>query len=169
MRARLSRLSALACVPALLLGGPGCGIILGYGTPQPVKVVTNPEGAKVSYNGIPFDESVTPCVLHLHPSKEYTIQAVLGEQKGQGYVKKQIRIPVAVMDGVFTLGIGLLIDYLSGSLYSLTPSVVLNLGKSPPPSGSSASSGSGQKDLAPCPICGEPRGDETPCPYCGMD
>ncbi len=23
--------------------------------------------------------------------------------------------------------------------------------------------------LAPCPICGEPRGDVSPCPYCGMD
>lgn len=27
----------------------------------------------------------------------------------------------------------------------------------------------GNADLAPCPICGEPRGDEDPCPHCGMD
>lgn len=23
--------------------------------------------------------------------------------------------------------------------------------------------------LAPCAICGEPRGDATPCPHCGME
>lgn len=25
------------------------------------------------------------------------------------------------------------------------------------------------QNLAPCPICGEPRGDQSPCPHCGMD
>jgi hypothetical protein len=25
-----------------------------------------------------------------------------------------------------------------------------------------------QAPLKPCPICGEPRGDESPCPHCGM-
>ena len=28
---------------------------------------------------------------------------------------------------------------------------------------------SDEPTLAPCPICGEPRGDETPCPHCGLD
>lgn len=27
----------------------------------------------------------------------------------------------------------------------------------------------GGPEKAPCPVCGEPRGDETPCPHCGMD
>ena len=24
-------------------------------------------------------------------------------------------------------------------------------------------------ELAPCPFCGEPRGDASPCPHCGTD
>lgn len=29
--------------------------------------------------------------------------------------------------------------------------------------------GSEEGALAPCSVCGEPRGDASPCPHCGMD
>lgn len=34
---------------------------------------------------------------------------------------------------------------------------------------SEAAADASEPELAPCPICGEPRGDETPCPHCGLD
>lgn len=171
MRKAFRSLTVMVCV--LTLSTSGCGLILGYGGPQPVDVITTPEGAELIVDGVAFDGGKTPTQVLLHPKSEHNIEARLPDgSRGQTYISKKIRIPVVVMDGVFTLAIGLLIDYLSGSLYEVETPIQINLGKAPPPAPPTpppSTSNGPATDAAPCSICGEPRGDVTPCPHCGME
>lgn len=151
----MRRLLLLACLALL----PGCGVILGYAGAQPLQVSTDPPGAAVFVNEVAHP-AVTPCTLELSPQETYFLRVVLGDRKGHRNVHKGLRVGVAVCDGVFTLGLGLLVDYFTGALYGFEPAVGFDLTR--------------RQDLAPapkaapCPICGEPRGDTTPCPHCGM-
>lgn len=137
---------------------PGCGVILGYAGDQPLSVATDPAGAAVFVNEV-AETAVTPCTLQLRPTQTYFLRVVLGDRKGHRSVHKGLRVGVAVCDGVFTLGIGLLVDYFTGALYWFEPAVHFDLNRRPEPETARA---------APCPICGEPRGAADPCPHCGM-
>jgi hypothetical protein len=165
----------LATVAALCLSTSGCGLIFGYGAPQPVTVVTTPEGASLTVDGVPHTEGLSPTTVLLHPKDDHTIAAKLPDgSAGQTHIGKILRTDVVILDGILTLGIGLLVDYLSGSLYMFKPSVQINLGKAPPPRPASpppstTTSGGPAPGAAPCAICDEPRGDVTPCPHCGME
>ncbi len=175
-----AKILTLPLALVLLLGAPGCGLVLGYGGPQPVNVTTNPEGAELIVDGMPHAEKA-PTTVYLHPKKTHQLRARTPDGKeGATAISKTVRIDVVVLDAVLTLGIGILVDFLSGSLYRLNSPVQINLGSAPPVSAAdngggaaSGSSGAGATgpaaDAAPCPICNEPRGDVTPCPHCGLE
>lgn len=157
----------------------GCGVIRGYGKPQPVQVVTVPEGATLVIDGVPW-ATPAPCEVLLHPKSNHHIVAKTADGKsGATTINKKIRTDVVILDGVLTLGIGLLVDYLSGSLYELQPAVAINLGSAParptqPAAGGTTTTTTTTNvvpaaDAAPCSICGEPRGDVARCPHCGME
>ncbi len=172
----MAKFLSLALAVALVLNSSGCGLILGYGGLQPVQVTTNPEGAELIADGVP-QEQRAPTQVMLHPKTEHTITARTEDGKtGATHIGKTVRIDVVVLDAVLTLGIGLLVDYMSGSLYKLRSPVNINLGTAPPPTAgvtATPAAGTGTAapaaDAAPCPICNEPRGDVSPCPHCGMD
>lgn len=161
----------LAVVLALVLalGSPGCGVILGYAGPQPVQVTTDPTGAAVFVGGIQQDQ-LSPTTVGINPKKPERIRAVLGDLKNETSVGRELRVGVLLCDFFFSLGIGALVDYLTGAMYAPSPAVTLNLGKTPVSNSSSTRpDDTDRSDLTPCPLCGEPRGDETPCPHCGME
>lgn len=149
----------LLLLALLLLLGPGCGVILGYAGPQPVLVRTTPEAAAVYVNEV-LQPQVSPCTVQLDPTRSHYVRATLGELKGGRGVKKTLRVGIAVIDGFLTLGIGLLVDTLTGALYAFEPEMTIGLG--------AVAAQPSSSQLAPCPVCGEPRGDADPCPHCGM-
>ena len=175
--AHAARFSTILSLCAAVLVS-GCGVIRGYGNLQPVQVVTVPEGATLVVDGVPWD-TPTPCQVMLHPKSNHHIIAKTADGKsGATTINKKIRTDVVILDGVLTLGIGLLVDYLSGSLYELQPAVAINLGAAPPrvdppktggtTSTTTTTTVGPAPDAAPCSICGEPRGDVATCPHCGM-
>lgn len=169
-----AKILTLPLALVLLLGAPGCGLVLGYGGPQPVNVTTNPEGAELIVDGMPHPEKA-PTTVYLHPKEVHQLRARTPDGKeGATAVSKTVRIDVVVLDAVLTLGIGILVDFLSGSLYRLNSPVQINLGSAPvrtAASGAAATdtTASAAADAAPCPICNEPRGDVSPCPHCGLE
>ena len=173
---RLGHTSLVVAALILSLSTSGCGLIFGYGGKQPVQIITSPEGAQLIVDGVPWDGELSPTTVELHPKQDHSIVAKLPDgSSGQTHVNKELRIDVVVLDGFLTLGIGLLIDYMSGSLYKFRSPIHINLGKAPPPSPPSpppvipTSTTGTTATSAPCAICGEPRGDVTPCPHCGME
>jgi hypothetical protein len=163
----------LPLVAALVLSmaSSGCGLMF-YSEHQMVDVVTNPDGATIRVDGVPH-EQLSPTQIKLHRKTAHQIDATLPDgSTGSTFVGKRLIIPVVIMDAC-TLGIGLLIDYLLGSMYQLDTPVRINLGKSPAPLAPTptvAPTPTGPSaDAAPCGICGEPRGDANPCPHCGME
>lgn len=166
------RTTALLAAILLTLATPGCGLIM-LTTHQPVEVVTDPEGAELYVDGKKHDE-VGPTTISVFRGQDHKLDAKLGDKKGGTSLTQRLVIPVVLLD-FCTLGVGLLIDYISGTLYDFEPSVKINLGKAPPPSAARAPVPAPAKptppsaDAAPCSLCGEPRGDESPCPHCGME
>jgi hypothetical protein len=168
---------SVAAVALTLVLSPGCATILGMGSDQEIKVTTNPDGAAVFVDGVSSGKNA-PTTVALNPKDEHSLYATLGEAKsGSAAVRKKVRIWAVIVDGILTAGLGVLVDYMTGALYMFDPShIQLNLGVAPPPSPpSQVSQGHGTQPpaqpekLAPCPICGEPRGNAHPCPHCGMD
>lgn len=179
---RLNKPLAVVLVLASL-ASPGCATILGFGADQEVMVTTTPDGARLIVDGIATSKT-SPGTVELDPSEEHYVRAELGAAKGQSAVRKHLRIWSILINGILTGGIGVLVDYLTGAMYSFDAKLHLNIGVSPPPSQQPPPSqpGGGPKQpdpppsgqpkpppLAPCSTCGEPRGNKTPCPHCGMD
>lgn len=166
---------------ALLGVAPGCGVIFGYGGPQPVQINIAPEDvpdAMIFADGQKTDIKA-PGVVHLHPKAEHTVEVRAADgRKGQTAITKRIRLDIVLLD-ILTVGIGHLVDYLSGSLYALNNAVTIPLGKyevppvptntNPPPQNTGPDTSTTNVLDTPCPICGEPRGNVSPCPHCGMD
>lgn len=170
-------------VGTTLFGSPGCATILGKAANQPVDVTTTPPGARLIVNGVPTDVT-SPGTVELDPGGDHVIGAQLGQAKGQSAVRKHIRAWSVIVNGLLTAGLGVVVDYLTGALYSVEPKLQLNLGVSPvapdrPPPGDPVTPkrppnrdpNGGTTNLleSPCSICGEPRGNKTPCPHCGME
>lgn len=178
MRNRRS-LTTFALLLGACLASAGCGVIFGYGGPQPIKVASSPEGCIVEVDGVAV-EAVTPTTITVHPKADHTISV-----KKKGYISanrtvtKVIRTDIVILDAVLTLGIGLLVDYMSGALYRLDESVKLNLGKVSavakkdpvvkPTKPTGTTKPKVDPNAEPCTICGEPRGDVSPCPHCGIE
>lgn len=183
MLRRTNKPLALLLVVASL-ASPGCATILGYGTDQSVMVTTTPDGARLVVDGIATSKT-SPGTVELDPSEEHYVRAELGAAKGQSAVRKHLRIWSILINGILTGGLGVLVDYLTGAMYSFDAKLHLNIGVSPPPATTppATAQGGGQQQpppqnpggqpkpppLAPCTTCGEPRGNKTPCPHCGMD
>lgn len=181
LRPRTLIASAVA-VGCLGLTLSGCGVIFGYGGDQPVAVTTTPEGASVEVDGIPIKDGITPTTIYIHPKADHHVSVKMeGFATASRTLTKTIRTDVVIMDAVLTLGIGLLVDYLSGSLYRFEESVRLPMGKvqisrpQPPPVRTNNNGNNGgtkpkvDPNADPCTICGEPRGDASPCPHCGIE
>ena len=193
----------LVLLAATVILAPGCGVIFGYGSPQEVKVVAlGPDrapidGLKIADQGRILDQT-TPGPVFLHPKENHSI-SIADERyySGQHTVKKSVRVDVVILDAL-TLGIGLLVDSLSGSLYALEPQVTLNINtkeavakaraeaSKPTPSAVGKPKEPTKEDgiwvthfvtgervfipkgSKPCDVCGGLRGDMTPCPHCGV-
>lgn len=116
----------------ILLLQSGCGVIFGYGNPQPVQVLAKlpdgqfVEGLAVVNRGRPV-EGTSGGTVHLHPSEEHLLSISDPRYRStQQTIVRKIRIEIALLDAL-TLGIGLLVDYLSGSLYELQPDVMIGI------------------------------------------
>lgn len=116
----------------ILLLQSGCGVIFGYGNPQPVQVLAKlpdgqfVEGLAVVNRGRPI-EGTSGGTVHLHPSEEHLLSISDPRYRStQQTIVRKIRIEIALLDAL-TLGIGLLVDYLSGSLYELQPDVMIGI------------------------------------------
>jgi len=163
-----------------LVALPGCGVIFGYAGPQPVKVLTNEEGegAIIYVDGIKTEPEVrAPGEVMIQIKGSHTVEARKDGMMKASQVGKDIRLDIVLLD-ILTLGIGHLVDYLTGAMYRFDSPITLNLGRAPEPvptqpiqttHPTDPSQPVEPVDLTPCPICGEPRGNETPCPHCGMD
>jgi hypothetical protein len=162
-----SRTTATLLAALLALSTPGCGLLM-FSTHQAVEINTD-EGALLTIDGKKHDKPA-PTTISVHRGKEHRVEAVLGDLRGGTTLAQRLMIPVVLMD-FCTLGIGLLVDYISGTLYEFEPSVRINLGKAPPPTVSTPTTSTTPPptvEADPCSMCGEPRGDETPCPHCGF-
>ena len=73
---------------------------------------------------------MAPTTVSVFRGKDHRVEATLGDQRGSTTLAQRLMIPVVLLD-FCTLGIGLLIDYVSGTLYDFQPSVRINLGKAP--------------------------------------
>ena len=155
---------------ALLTFSPGCGLLL-FSTHQPVEITTHIDGAEIYLDGKLQDE-LTPGTISVSRKGTHRVDVKLGDQSGGTTLTQTLMIPVGLMD-FCTLGIGLLIDYITGTLYEFPLSVRVPLGKAPPPSVGTTPTGvtppTPSADAEPCALCGEPRGDATPCPHCGIE
>lgn len=128
----MARLALILTLVLTVLSQSGCGVIFGYGNPQPVQVLAKlpdgqfVEGLAVANRGRPL-EGKSGGAVYLHPAEEHllTISDPAYRSTQQTIVRK-IRIEIALLDAL-TLGIGLLVDYLSGSLYSLQPDVMIGI------------------------------------------
>lgn len=125
--------SVLTCFLALAVTlQSGCGVIFGYGNPQPVEVLAKlpdgqfVKGLAIANRGRPV-EGLSGGTVFLHPDQEHllTISDPAYRSTQQTVVRK-IRLEIALLDAL-TLGIGLLVDYLSGSLYSLQADVMIGV------------------------------------------
>ncbi|MGE0709763.1 MAG: hypothetical protein AB7N76_21920 [Planctomycetota bacterium] len=195
----------VAVLLASIVTQQGCGVIFGYGSPQEVKVFArlpngqNVDGLKIKDKDGTVLDQVTPGPVLLHPKPEHSL-TIVDERyySAQQAVTKKIRIDVVILDAL-TLGIGLLVDYLSGSLYSLDSAVTINLNtkeavekaRTPTPQPQPQPTGTGTqpkqedgiwvthfvtgervfipKNAKPCPVCGGLRGEMSPCPHCGVE
>ena len=117
---------------------PGCGTLLGLSRAQELEVETQPAGATLWVDGLPHAEA-TPTLVELSPRSNHVLQARVQRLdgalvKGQTAVNREVRIPIVVLDGLLTAGVGLLVDYLTGALYTFTTDrVLIHLGSSPIP------------------------------------
>lgn len=133
MRLQARSLLIGALLPCLVLQS-GCGVMFGYGNPQPVEVFAKLPGGEtvpglaISDRGKILEWKSGEKVF-LHPSEEHSISIEdPAYRSSQQKIVKKIRIEIAILDAL-TLGIGLLVDYLSGSLYSLQPDVTISIRK----------------------------------------
>jgi hypothetical protein len=125
-----TRKPAIALLVALVLVHPGCGTLLGLATERDVFIITNPSGANLFANGSPCNGALSPTTVALDPAEEWRVDARLDDLKGGTQITRSRRIGVVIADVVFTVGLGLWIDYLSGAMYYFPDRVILNLGKS---------------------------------------
>lgn len=133
MRPAFRSLLIGALIPCLVLQS-GCGVIFGYGNPQPVEVFAKlPGGETVAGLAVSDRSKILEWksgeTVYLHPAEEHSISIEdPAYRSSQQKIVKKIRIEIALLDAL-TLGIGLLVDYLSGSLYSLQPDVTISIRK----------------------------------------
>ena len=128
----MARLALILTLIATLLLQSGCGVMFGYGNPQPVQVLAKlpdgqfVEGLAIANRGRPV-EGTSGGTIYLHPAEEHLITiADPAYRSTQQTIVRKIRIEIALLDAL-TLGIGLLVDYLSGSLYSIQPDVMIGV------------------------------------------
>jgi hypothetical protein len=128
----VARLVLTLTLIVTLLCQSGCGVIFGYGNPQPVQVLAKlpdgqfVEGLAVANRGRPV-EGTSGGTVYLHPAEEHLLTiADPSYRSTQQTIVRKIRIEIALLDAL-TLGIGLLVDYLSGSLYKLQPDVMIGI------------------------------------------
>lgn len=121
---------ALGLVLAVLLSG--CGTILGYGGDREVRVITNPPGAELLVDGMPRGDR-SPCVVHLDPAEEHRIDGRLEDLRGGTQIKRSSSSGLVILDIIFTLGLGIAIDWSTGALYDFPETVTVNLGRARPP------------------------------------
>lgn len=107
---------------------PGCGTIFGLGTDREVQVVTNPPGAAVAIDSIPCGVT-SPGTIQLDPGAEHRIDATIDDLRGGTQITRSTRTGIVILDIVFTAGLGLWIDWLTGAMYHFPDRVVVNLGK----------------------------------------
>lgn len=109
----------------------GCGTILGYGGDREVRVITNPAGAELLVDGMPAAERA-PSVVLLDPAEEHRVDAKLDDLRGGTQVKRSSSTGLVILDIVFTLGLGIWVDWTTGALYDFPETVVVNLGRATP-------------------------------------
>lgn len=124
----------LALLSALVILQPGCGVIFGYGNPQPVRVIARVqstgeeiEGLKVKDKDGTVLEQTTPGPVYLHPKADHSLSIDDPRYRSTGQnIRKTTRIGIVILDAL-TLGIGLIVDYLSGALNQMPDHVVINM------------------------------------------
>lgn len=117
----------LACA-AWMAVAPGCGTIFLLGTDREVQVVTNPAGAALAIDSIPAG-ATAPGMILLDPAREHRIDASLDDMKGGTQITRSTRTGIVILNIVFTAGLGLWIDWLTGAMYHFPDRVVVNLGR----------------------------------------
>lgn len=117
----------LACAAWIAIA-PGCGTIFMLGSDREVQVITNPAGAALAVDSIPSGVT-SPGVVLLDPAREHRIDGRLDDLRGGTQITRSTRTGIVVLDIVFTLGLGLWIDWLTGAMYHFPDRVVVNLGR----------------------------------------
>lgn len=185
----MTRAMGWVAVAALL---SGCGTVFGLAGDHDVKIHTRPPGATLYVNDIPHDAEVSPCKIGFSPGRNHVIEAKLrqrsgAEVKGKTTLTRELRMGVVVLNAIFTGGLGLIVDWMSGALYRFEKEhVVLNLGAIqysrpspkprrprrltrrrtvPPPATDTAAKG-GKPAAKPKPAAKEEH-DQLPCEVCG--
>ncbi len=184
----------------VILFTPGCGTIFFLWLPRGVDVATTPAGATLTVDGVAHEKSTTPTKLGLWTGKDHVVEAVYHDQegnvlKGTTTIGRRVRLWAILGDVLLTGGIGLLFDWLTGSMFKFeADKVFINLGDhekaaasvrepAPAPDVTPRPTPASERppileprpvqppaaNASPCIICGEPRGEVSPCPSCGME
>ncbi len=116
MKNCLSVSLALLCTFSLF-SFSGCGLILN-GSTQLISIRSTPPGSTVDIEGETY---TTPAEAELERNQNYNVTI-----SKEGYETRQVRIRKKVDIGVVLLdllgsGVGLMVDYMAGSLYDLYP------------------------------------------------
>jgi hypothetical protein len=165
----------------------GCGTIFFRFKKQPVFLTTVPEGASYSVDGGPWSGEKTPCKVMIQPNAEHKIALQLIQEDGTKLLgsvdePRSVRIAIIICDSLLTLGIGLLVDWLTGALFyfpnrrpevTLQPEGGASPARTPEPAEPSveptptADPALRAEKTQSCIICGEPRVRGKPCGSCG--
>jgi hypothetical protein len=106
----------------------GCGSIIGLGGDRELRVSSTPDGARLLVDGRTGDQTA-PCVVLLDPAEEHRIDGRLDDMRGGTQIHRSTRVGVVIADIVFTAGLGLWIDYLTGAMYRFPDAVMLHVGR----------------------------------------
>ena len=112
---------------AITLLGVGCSTIV-HGTTQQVVINTVPQGATAS---VPGNECVTPCELLMERNEK----TVLIKRDGFDIVMyplvKRRHVGTGVFGNILTLGFGMIVDRVNGSVFEIQP-VYVTLNRTEP-------------------------------------
>lgn len=105
---------------AMLLVSTGCIGLIVNGSTEQISFNSSPSGAEVTVNG--GFVGVTPLVTNLSRGESHQATINLAGYQTESFnIAKTASGGIIISDIILTGGIGLLIDFVTGSLYNLNP------------------------------------------------
>ena len=117
------RVTAVACVVAMLPFVFGCGVIFG-GTRQVIRTMSSPDAVSLTTAPATMDQR-TPASISLQRKQEYVLTfSMPGYTSQTDQLQRSMRIGILVADVILTGLVGVVVDAATGGWWKLSPEVV---------------------------------------------